>query len=184
MNRPNPNEAVHPIIYNLKLCEHFNHPPLNSPLQLYHLIGDIPAELAVMLHEQDGRGVGEQQFFDLHAGDDVDEVERFVPDMQVDGLAEALRDQDLLLLAAAEGGNILLELQAREVELAQDRFEQALVDAAALGVIRQAALQVRGILGDVGDAQLAADAKRAGVRDVLAADQLQQAGFTGAVRPG
>lgn len=49
-----------------------------------------------MLHEKDGRRVLQQQYFDLHARNDVDEIQRFVPDQEMGLLAETSRDQHFL----------------------------------------------------------------------------------------
>ena len=51
--------------------------------------GDGVPETAVVLDEQQRRLVFEQQLFDLHAGKDVDVVERLVPDIQMRRLAQA-----------------------------------------------------------------------------------------------
>ena len=55
-----------------------------------------------MLHKDHGRLMGKQQLFDLDPGNHVDEVERFVPDMQVRRLAQAFGDQHFLFLPFAE----------------------------------------------------------------------------------
>ncbi len=61
---------------------------------------DMLAKRAVVLHKQDCGLVLEQQFFDLHAGDYVDEIHRLIPQIQMGLFAKAAGDQDLFLLPA------------------------------------------------------------------------------------
>ncbi|MNJ75514.1 hypothetical protein D3C77_726220 [compost metagenome] len=84
----------------------------------------------------------QQQLFDLHPGNDVDKIERFVPNMQMSAFAEAFRDQNLLLLTAAKRSDVLFELQARKIEFSQNCFEQAFVKLAGSGEFRQIAPQL------------------------------------------
>ena len=57
---------------------------------------------AVVLHQQDGGRVLEDEVFHLHAGKHVDVVERLIPDIQVRRRTEAFAQQDLLFLALTE----------------------------------------------------------------------------------
>lgn len=61
--------------------------------------------------------VFEQQLFDLHAGKDIDVVERLVPDIQMCRLAQAFGQQHLLFLAGAVIGHILAELHPFKTSL-------------------------------------------------------------------
>lgn len=63
------------------------------------------AELSVMLDKQDRWCIGQQQLLNLHPGDDVDIIERFIPDEQMGLLTQTASDQHLFLLPAAVGSN-------------------------------------------------------------------------------
>ena len=134
-----------------------------------------------MLHEQHGGGRGADQLFDLHPGVDVDEVEGLVPDVEVGFFAEAPGQQDLLFLPAGKAGHVLFKLDPGEIHLPQDGLEQALVQAVGPGKAGQVPRKAGGVLGDIRDHQPGGAAHLAGVGDVLAAEQLEQAGFAGAV---
>ena len=76
-----------------------------------------------MLHEQNGRLVFEQQVFYLHAGKDVNVVERFIPDIQMRLLTQAFGEQDFLFLPLAEFVQPLFKLLPRKIKFPQDGFE-------------------------------------------------------------
>lgn len=84
-------------------------------LELYVFGRNPLAKLAVMLHKQDRRLIAQQQVFDLHARDDVNEIQRFVPNQQMRFFAEAFGDEHLLLLSPAVIRHIFLKLQSGEV---------------------------------------------------------------------
>ncbi|MNC35200.1 hypothetical protein D3C75_836740 [compost metagenome] len=68
------------------------------------LRSDIVAELAVMLHKKYGRRIFQQQLFDLHPRNDIDEIQRLIPNVKVNLFAQAFGNQHFLFLAAAVSG--------------------------------------------------------------------------------
>ena len=93
---------------------------------------DVFHKTPVVLDENHGRRALPEQRFQLHAGDHIDEVERLIPDKQMRLFAQAFCDQNLFLLALGKILDALVKLRALEFELAQNRFEQAFVDAVRL----------------------------------------------------
>ena len=81
-----------------------------------------------MFYEDHGWLMSNYQFFDLDPGDNIDEIQRFVPDVQVCFLAEAASYKDLFLLSFAVIGYILVELFGFEVQFVQYCFEKRFVD--------------------------------------------------------
>lgn len=71
-------------------------------IQAITLRCNIRAEFPVMLYKQDRRRILQQQLLNLHPRDNINEVERLIPDVQMHLLAEAGGDQHLLLQHAAE----------------------------------------------------------------------------------
>ena len=70
-----------------------------SSLKFDHFCGKLFHEPYVMFHHEHRGMYSFQQFFDLHAGEDIDVVQRFVPDVQVRRCQQAGGQQDLFLLA-------------------------------------------------------------------------------------
>ena len=64
---------------------------------------------------------GKQQVPHLHSRKHVHEVERFVPDVKMRAFGERLRKKRFFLLPARERTHVLFELDAREVQLTEDR---------------------------------------------------------------
>ena len=110
-----------------------------------------------------------QQLLDLDAGENVDVVQRLVPDVQMGGLAQASGQQYLFLLSGGVVAHILLELHPLEAQLPQDRKEQALIETVPGGVVPQPAPQTGGVLRHVGDDQPAGCLQSAEIGDILPA---------------
>ena len=101
-------------------------------LQLHGFRGDVLTEHPVVLHEQQGRPECLQQLLDLDAGENVDVVQRLVPDVQMGGLAQAAGQQHLFLLSLAVLLHRQVELLPLKSQVAQDGQAAALVNAALL----------------------------------------------------
>ena len=61
-------------------------PPGDTALQHDCPCGNAFAEADVVLDEQHGRLTAQEQFLDLHAGKNVNLIQRLVPDVQMCGL--------------------------------------------------------------------------------------------------
>ncbi len=67
----------------------------------------------------------------------INEVQRFIPDIEVGGRTQAGSDEDLFLLPAGKIPHILFKLHTGEIHLSQNGLEQAFVDALRLRVVGQ-----------------------------------------------
>ena len=85
-----------------------------------------------MLYKKQGGAVFFYKLLYLHSRENVDVVEGFVPYIKVCLLAEGTGNEQLFLLSCAEAANVLLKLDAGEIELAEYSTEQAYVNAAFL----------------------------------------------------
>ena len=96
--------------------------------------------------------------------------------------AQASRQQNLFLLPGGKVRHVLFKLHPCKVQLAQDRLEQTLVQPMLRGIGGKIAPQTGWVLLHMGNLQPGAALYRPGVRNVLAAQQAQQACLSGAVR--
>ena len=134
-----------------------------------------------MFDKDDGGMKFQQQLFELHAREDVDIVERFVPEVEVSRRAETCRQKHFLFLPGAVGGQILFKLSAGKIQLAQNGVKKRAVDLALRGVVGQSAQELRGILFHAGDLRSLAALHVAGVGERLSRQQLQKARLARAV---
>ena len=68
-------------------------------LQSYDFRGDSVTEGFVMLYEENCRLEGQKQLLDLHSGNYIDIIHRFVPDVKILRLTDGASQQDFLFLA-------------------------------------------------------------------------------------
>ena len=106
-----------------------------------------------MLHEQNGGLVFEQQVLYLHAGKDINVVERFIPDIQMRLFAQAFGKQNLLFLPLAEFVQSLFKLLPRKIKFPQDGFEKSFVKKIAPDIFIQRPVQSCCTLRDIGNFQ-------------------------------
>ena len=137
-----------------------------------------------MLDKEHGGLKGEQQILELHPGEDIDKVQRLIPEKEVRRLAQRFCQEHLFLLSLAVVLDPLFKLCAFHPEFPQDSEEQRLADAVSDSKLREGAAQVRGVLGDVGDDKTACGPDLPGVRDIFTKDQLHQARLAAAVLSG
>ena len=134
-----------------------------------------------MLHEEDGRAALQQQLLDLAPGENVDVVQRLVPEVELGRLAEAPGQEDLLPLPHAEALHGLLELAPGEVQLPQEGQEQGPVQTVSLRVVRQGSGKAPRVLLQIGDHQAAGQPHGPRGRGGLPGQQAQEAGLSGPV---
>ena len=70
-----------------------------------------------MLHKQHGGAVFQNQFFNLHPGENVDVIKRFVPHVQVGRRQQAGRKQHLLFLSFRVVFHLFHKLHPVKIEL-------------------------------------------------------------------
>ena len=143
--------------------------------------GDFLPEGQVMLHKQHGGRIFQNQLFDLDAGVEIDVIQRFIPDVQMGLLAQAFGKEHLFLLSGGKGFHVLLELHGGKAQLVQQRLKETFLNLTAFCELGQWPPQTGGVLGHIGQDQAGAYGNSALVGDGLAGEQLQQAGFPGAV---
>ena len=136
-----------------------------------------------MLHKEEGGPVLQQQLLNLHPGEQVDIVQRLIPDIQVGALAQAGRDQHLFLLSGAVLPHIPLKERPGKAQLPQDGQKSGHLDPLLLRPGHGAAPQVVRLLGDIGNLQPRSPEEGARVGDLLPQRQPQQAGLARAVAP-
>ena len=141
-------------------------------LQLDGSGGDSLLEGPIVLHKKQGGPTAYQQRFDLHPGVEVDEVQRFVPDIQVCLLTEAGGQKYLLFLPAGVVSQLLFELDPGKAHLAQNGLEQGFLNVLRLGEGGKGAPEVIGVLGDVRDHQAGGQGDPTGVVQRAAQDCL------------
>ena len=74
------------LILTFGLSLYFRKPHGQLPpfsLQLYDFGGDSVAECFIMLYEKNCRLEGQKQLLNLHSGDHIDVIHRFVPDVKI-----------------------------------------------------------------------------------------------------
>ena len=91
-----------------------------------------------MLHQQHGRCVFGEQPFQLHAGQDVDVIQRLIPNIQMGGDAQASRQQQLFLLSLGHALQWALEQIPGEIHVAQDGLEECFINAGTAASITEA----------------------------------------------
>ena len=99
-----------------------------------------------MLHQKHGGTEFQDQLLDLHPGEHIDIIQRFIPDIEVGRRDEAACDQHLFLLAFGEVLHSLSELFPSEIQFSEDRKQQVFPKAFRLTVIPEGSVQMGGIL--------------------------------------
>ena len=97
---------------------------------------DGTAESGIVLDKEHGWRIGGDERLDLPARIDIDKIERLIPDIHMRALTQASGDQNLLLLAAGKFRDILFKLHSLKIQLAEQGFEQALIDLVFLRIGR------------------------------------------------
>lgn len=72
---------------------------------------------------------GEQQILELHPGEDIDKVQRLIPEKEVCRLAQRFCQEYFFLLPFAVVLDPLFKLRTLQSEFPQDSEEQRLADA-------------------------------------------------------
>src|SRR5699024_7934781 len=124
-------------------CSSFAGSKFNDPCR------DLLAERPVVLDKEHCGLKGEQQILELHPGEDIDKVQRLIPEKEVCRLAQRFCQEHLFLLSLAVVLDPFFKLCAFQPEFPQDSEEQRFADAASDSKLREGAAQVRGVLGDI-----------------------------------
>ena len=88
-------------------------------LQLDDSRGYLLPESTVVFYKEHGRAAGEEQILELHAGKDIDIIQRLIPYKEMGGFAEGFCQKYFFLLTLAVSFNLLLKLRAFQPELCQ-----------------------------------------------------------------
>ena len=80
-----------------------------------------------MFHQQHGGAEYLDQPLDLHAGEHIDIVKGFVPDIQMRRRNETGRNQNFLFLAFGILRQVLVKLQPLQIQLSKQGQEQAVI---------------------------------------------------------
>lgn len=89
------------------------------PLNSHDFRGDVTKKRGIVFHKEQRRTKGENELLYLRAGNDVDIIERFVPNIQVRAFAKASSECRFLFLARAHGRQIGGEILFSEPSLSR-----------------------------------------------------------------
>lgn len=131
--------------------------PDRKNLQTNRFCGDVCAESRVMFDEQNRRAKARYQLFQKHARNEIDIIERFVPNIEVRGNGKRCGQSDLLFLSVAECGKILAERIAAEVEFVEDGHDEGRGSAVFFGIFRNRPGNRADVLRKIGNDQIIGD---------------------------
>ena len=80
---------------------------------------NLLSEGSVVLHKKHGRAAGEEQILELDSGEDIDIVQRLIPDKEMCRFTERFCQKHLFLLPLAVSFDPCLKLRAFQSKLGQ-----------------------------------------------------------------
>ena len=102
-----------------------------------------------MLHKEQGGAKGENELLYLLAGNDVNIIERFVPNIQMRAFAKASSECRFLFLARAHGRQIGREILFSEAQFIQNGLKQTFLYSILTGVFAERTRKGIRILRDI-----------------------------------
>ena len=140
----------------------------------YYFRRDLSPKRDVVFDQQHRRRELRDQAFYLYARIYVDEIERFVPNVQMRLFAKTSRDRHFLFLTVRKLGYIFSELQFIKARFMQYRLEQTLVYPVRPRVFAERAFKFRRILRYVGQDQARTRRNRTRMLYPLSDEQFQK----------
>lgn len=119
------------------------------PLNSHDFRGDVTKKRGIVFHKEQRRTKGENELLYLRAGNDVDIIERFVPNIQVRAFAKASSECRFLFLARAHGRQIGGEILFSETQFIQNGLKQAFLYSILTGVFAERTRKGIRILRDI-----------------------------------
>ena len=104
-----------------------------------------------MINSQHGRAAAQQELLNLHPGENVNIIQRLIPDIQMSRRQESCRDQDFLLLPFRIFFHVFAELVSVHIKFPKDCAEQTFIQVFFPAELKNTPFQERRILAHIGD---------------------------------